>query len=102
MEEFPISQESLDKMALCHVSIKKLQNQPKGIRVANMSEGSRKLAKHEGLIMATRNSVLRKKHPEDFMQEGLRCHEENCKKTMKYYSSYKRQVCLFVIIKFNN
>ena len=94
-KEFLISQESLDKMALCHVSIKKMQDQP------NMSDASRKLAKDEGLKMATRNAVLRKKHPGDFMQEGLRCHEENCKKTMKYYSSYKRQVCLFVSITFN-
>ena len=39
----------LNKMSLCHVSIKKLKNLPKGIRVPRLSEGRRKLAKDEEL-----------------------------------------------------
>ena len=36
-----------------------------------------------------------KKHPEDFVKEGITCNEDNCNKGMNYYSSYDRLGFLF-------
>lgn len=78
--DFLLSQELLDKMPLCQVKLKNLKT-----GLPSIVEGGK-----QGPRKGTRNYVLRKKHPGDFMQNGLSCNEENCEKTMKYYSSYKR------------
>ena len=76
----------------CFIKLKKLEIP--GVKMCSVKLQQMKNVRPSSRKPRTPSSRI-KKHPEDFVKEGITCNEDNCNKGMNYYSSYDRLGFLF-------
>ena len=76
----------------CFIKMKKLEIP--GVKMCSVKLQRMKIERPGSRKLRTPSSRV-KKHPGDFVREGITCNEDNCNKSMNYYSSYDRLGFLF-------